>query len=277
MKIQITRHQEKVLKLLSSSGGDLLMYISSGNQQEAFKYITALLEQYPDFDFKAAIVEKQSTFLYEYIVMCVQKEWYDILDLIFNANHVSPDFVSRNGSPLLLFAMQTSVEMFRYILSRGAKLVIHGDLVKNHDKPYLTALFCANGNPDMLQLLFNAGLRQVGSTVTNKETLALLLHLGISLEREHSQLRDFIRIHNMGTFGYKPTWKKTCRFQQEDDTPRGKMIALVNSGCTSTDDFRKAGENCTPSDIRACMAVAMSRTEAKTFTSLWYAYPQHSF
>lgn len=277
IKIKTTRQQEIHLPD-GLSEADLLIKIhnTSYDNTSAFAKIKALVSMYPDFDITKAVTTTPTELVYEYIVRCVQSTWVPQLDFLFEAGIVSPDFVSKNGSPLILFAMQNSVEMFRYMISRGAKLVIDGDLVKNINTPNINALSCATGTVDILQALFNSGLRGVGTRVTNRNTLLALLQLGVSLDRPHTQLREFIRMHHLVISVYKPLTPYTCRFKLEDDTPRGKVVALVNSGCTSIDSFRTTGVGCSPSDIRACIAVAMSRDNVDTLTSLWNAFPQQS-
>lgn len=276
MKIKITQQRKTIVSIPDAFVGPEVLTALHDRCLDIHNLVlamAALPEQNPEFDMASALTTT-SRHHTEYVVRCVQYTWYSQLDYIFDNKLVSPDFVSELGSPLVLYAMQAGPDMFRYMLRRGAKLTVSGDFVHNTGKhAHVTALFCANGNQEILNVLFNVGL--IPTKITNRETLDSLLRLGVSLGRPAEQLTKLLEINGYKTHMSNPVHRTTCRFSK-GDTPLAKVMTLVHAGCTSANEFREAGETCSSSDIRMCMAAALSHTNMDTYTSLTLAFPKES-
>jgi len=228
--------------------------------------IKALVEQNPKFDIMVALTTVTQGSSYEYVVHCIQYSWYAQLEWIFEQKLVSPDFVSNNGSPLILFAMQAGVSMFQYILSKGAKLVVGGDLVKNNtDNSSIDALYCANGNKEILHTLFNVCNEY--SWLTNEDTITKVLYLGYGLGRSCEQMLKFRRRYELAPPPRAPFTDSRKGYVQAG-SPCDMLLNLVMTETATSEALIDACKECSPNDIRVCMAVALSLNTTDTYNKL---------
>lgn len=243
--------------------------------------LKALMSQHPSFNIRSAITTVEYE-MYEFIVICVRSDRFAVLDWIFDNKIITPDHVAMNGSPLVLFAMQRSTEMFTYFVSRGAQLIRDGDLVHNR-KLGLTAFSCAGSRDDISRVLLNLILAHRGmSKITNITTLRMCKQVA---ERNH---------YNEGICAYiaeyinkkeqydKVTQMKLLRDKASADimsvcsdkkTPRDILFGLVADGCRTIKDFETAGSGLSDSDIRHAMCLALSLPEKTTYEYLRSAFP----
>lgn len=243
------------------SGGTAIhmIYKRSWNYDVMIKAFKALTVIDPKFDMKAALTEytEYNTF----VVKCIQDSHYVLLDYIFGNELVSPDFVNGNGSPLILYAMQSGTKMFQYMISRGARLVIGDDLVKNTGRhKELTAIHCARGNIDILSVLFNVVLtHQAGKSVMNIDTIRQLKCIGITQGRSKHQIRHFEDREN-----------NIIRMTQPDDAET--LQSLVDMHCTFPCRFNKH-KDANKKDVLAAMNSSLTHNTLDTYNALRSVFP----
>jgi len=234
--------------------------------------IQALMEQHPTFDIRTALTTVTQGYTYEYIVHCIQYTCYAQLEWIFEQRFVSPDYISRSGSPLILFAMQHCAGMFQYILSKGAKLIVDGDLVKNTEIPTIDTFYCAKGSQMILSTVFN---KCILTRITNKDTIAKLIQLGRPLGRSDTQMREF---HVMYGQDDMPIVHSDClapvrRRYILENTPCSKLMDVVERKQVDLLSMRAAGAECSPDDIRLCMTIALAADSLNVYRGLCACFP----
>lgn len=277
MKVMITEPREKVIKCDLSKGPVPAITDIHNNTQNEADFLAAIKELAllePTFDFEAAFTESIPGYGSEYIVRCFYFNRFNVLDYIFDNIAVSPNFVTSNGSPLILFAMQQSWECFTYLVSRGAKLFRgDGELVKNTGKhPHVNVLFCANGNEKILNVVFNALMSQAALPVMDRETLLQGLSLGVSLGRPITQLRAFARHHKLDR-DIPLNYIYQLR-SPEKESPRGKLMAIVTEKCDDPCVY-KGVTGLDATDIRWAMNVSMSFDDPRVYNVLCDAFPKN--
>lgn len=276
MKVKITKQRIKTVLLpshfLEMSAPDIIrwIHINARCNEELLPMIRALMEKNKIFDIVAGITKPNPTECRpEYVVSSVQYERYELLDYFFDNKFVSPDFVSETGSPLILYAMQTGIKMFRYLLGKGARLVISGDLVRNTGQhQHLTAVQCARGDRDMLNVLFNVVLNCVGG-IRVPDTIATVYHIGKLLGRPEEVLNRFKSIHHGGMIKVYDRSRTAISV----DTPLGRLLDLVRSGCTESEKFLELSKDCSEEDIRYSTAVAMTMDSTDTYVAMIRSLP----
>lgn len=271
MKIEIKETRKKVINCDVSRGPVQAINDIHDNTTTEADFIAALTELAvlePTFDFETAFTLHTKSYT-EYIVKCIHYNRFRVLDYIFDNTAVTPDFITHNGSPLILFAIQHSWEAFTYLRSRGAKL-FRGDneLVRNTGRhPNVNVLFCANGNENILNVIFNVLHKKAECTKLDSETLMQGLSIGVALGRPISQLRTFMR-YTTGLNG-----GDILREEPDRGSPRGKLMALVAEECTHWGAFKDVtGLNTT--DIRWAMNVSLSFNTPVVYDALCLAFPK---
>lgn len=278
MKIPITTHDGQVIDLtgLSEPCAIKTLHRRLHSTQEMVSAMRYIIQRYPTFDMASALTmhNMNDTSDLEYVVRCVQRSEYQILDLIFDSALVSVNYVSTSKSPLILYAMQTGEIMFRYLLSRGAQLIINDDFARNTIYPHVTSLFCANGNNSVLNVLFNVMLTPAGAAVKNKETIAGLLQFGIIIGRDKYELRKYAKIHTPDTViltSYPPQNPPPVVIE---NSPIGRVLSLVRRQCDAKEQYLSAGQGCSHQDIRLAISTAMSIGRMAPFWALCDAFPE---
>lgn len=271
MKIQIKETRAKVIQCDVSSGPVPAIHDIHNSTTTEADFIAALKELAvlePTFDFETAFTQCTKSHKLEYIVKCVNNNRFSVLDYIFDNTAVTPDLITHNGSPLILFAIQQSWEAFTYLRSRGAKL-FRGDseLVRNTGRhPHVNVLFCANGNENILNVIFNVLHEKAACTKLDSETLMQGLSIGVSLGKSISQLRTFMR-HTEIQCGDKLR-------EPDGESPRGKLMALVAEKCTYWGQFKDV-TGLDTTDIRWAMNVSLSCDRPGVYDALCLAFPKN--
>lgn len=258
MKLQITTHKTTTRSFNEGTSWALILNHISYHTDLA---ILSVIQQYniP----ASAFTEKPCDGCYEFVVLCIQRKRYGLLDKIFSAGEVSPDLISSNGSPLMLFAMQAGVQMFRYMLSQGAKLIISGDFISNKSALSLTAMWCANDDPEIMNALFNVLAGPVGESVTNVATFEKFMAKAALKGRSHEVSIFKTRIGRLRVA------------ESVGTAPESKLVTFVRDQCQDTDVLKIAGKTATPKDIRQAMTIAMCYDHSGTYTAMCTAFPDY--
>lgn len=131
MKIKITQHGIKDTLNFpdDSTPQDILHTLIS---RLCDRDLLAVMKTLPKADFPDSVytTEPYEKRL-EFVTMCVSGFHPTILDYLIDTGVVSPDFVSKNGDPLLMFAAACFSSMFRQLLSKGAQLFVDGGIIRN--------------------------------------------------------------------------------------------------------------------------------------------------
>lgn len=282
MKIKITQAGETVLELQDPVFvSDVIQKLESKIPQTSLLHVFETWDHvFPDLDLKTAITS--SVFAcFQYVTKCVMNGRFSQLDWIFQKKLVSPDFIAVNGSPLILFAMQHSVEMFRYFVSHGARIIIDGDVVYNKKSPNITATFAAGANNDIKRVLLNFVI--VNNTrITNIDTLReyerLAKSFGLS-KNNVSKLSD--RIYNLAQqisaekalVDKKQTEQAQAALALAETPKKDVLLSLVTTQCTETNKLLQAGRDLPESDILSAMYTALAQSSLDTYHSICRAFP----
>lgn len=268
MKVTIAETRTKTIKIdcsLADPAKVVHTLDHKTNTRSEAEFITALTTMSKDFsafDTAASLTGYVSGY-WEHVVYCVRVGRYETLDFIFDNNLVSPDFVAHNGSPLILFAMEQGLTAFRYMVSRGARLIVDGDLVCNSQRHSVNVFSCTNVSPDKTainKVLFNHVLVNM-SSMTNAKTLSrLLAQINASrpqIKRYQDRIAELTKLEDLPA-------------PQECD-----INGLVSKGCVDTDQFKEAGEGMSETVIRRALVSALSLDTLDTWYALRAAFPQH--
>jgi len=135
------------------------------------------------------LVIRRMLYGYELFVWLITRNYarkFDILTALFDADSDLKDFVSVNGSPLILFALQNEKpDTTEYLLSRGCKLVDSGMFVCNRKQPHLNVFRCAHSSCEYILyraidtlLITRVSLREVCDLIYNNVPAGTLRALG---------------------------------------------------------------------------------------------------
>lgn len=231
---------------------------------------------------------ENNKYAYELIVRCVQRGEYKLLDYLFESG-VSANFVCHNGSPLILFAMQTSsnkhcpdARMFQYILEKGAKLIVDSDLVHNK-LTYsettkfgngtvirsLSATHCANKNPVIMNALFNVLAGPAGETVKTPETFQDFITEAAARGRTHEVEIYKARLAKLRVSEIANTTDTTTT------SPVPRIVALVNAHCRDTAAFVDARKDSRPEDVNRAMLAALCHEHSQTYLCMCEVFPEY--
>lgn len=273
MKLQIKETREKKIFVDLNNGNgpsalrSLVLRLSCSEFIAALRVIPV---EDPTFDMSAALTGTPMSGP-EMILHAVSHGLLRLLDYIFDTKLVSPDFITSNGSPLILYAMQHSWETFLYVLSRGARLFKAGDFVRNQYMRSVTVFSCAVSDLRILNYLWNVLCENSGLKVMNYETLSQGLCLGVSLGRPQSELKHYVTLHGLG-IRVNPRPHVTRIDTTPPESPRGKLMALVSAECTDHDRF-KSIQGLDSSDIIWATFASLGHADNAVYRALFVAFP----
>lgn len=233
----------------------------------------------PDFNVKSGISTTYSG-MWEFLVRCVQTSRLTVLDWIFDNDYASVEHIASNGSPLLLFAIQSSNVVFQYMISRGARLIKDGDFIRNETKhlEYVNVMYAASGT-DIKNVLFN--FVDVHLHEVSLETLKDLQAHGSAQKRcvtrfdfRIKQLEEAKSIEKERADILAA--EKALQDLISAKAPNEKVLmSLVASKCNSVTDFRNVGKGLAAKEILSAMYASLAHTSLDTFYALCNAFPQH--
>jgi len=258
MKIQI--QTPVVLTISDKETCGVALRILMNCSYDSVVCLTALLECYPDFDIATALTTVVHGSPHEHVVKCVQYSRYDQLDWIFDRKLVSPDFISENGSPLILFAMQNSLKMLQYFISRGAQVLRDGDFVTNHTDTEITALFVARGRTQVQKALLGIVVVNLGD-ISSMDTLVGFHKIATELQLWDIVNRISCRIAALGG----------SHLVNVDRT--AWIMRLVAQKCNVALSYKEAGKGLSEMEIRSAMITALSEVSFDAYAALRMAFP----
>lgn len=274
MKIKITQQRKEFVADISGmSPADAIKLIHDtvNTEQKMIAALQVIKEQFPSFDLPGALKTAGDDF-FECVVRCVRLGQYKVLDFIFDSQLVSENYISESGSPLILYAMQAGIDMISYFISRGAHLIVDGDFVKNNQLPHVTAQFCACGNKDTLNMLFNVMLSAAGDSITSVETKRSFLQFGIIMGRSTADILEYTQKHAPDTILKNPAHTQPAA-SLPVSVPLLGLLRLVNRQCTSVSKLAAAGEGCTEKEIRLAFSASLIQHSLMTYTNMRCAFP----
>lgn len=286
MKISVTQDTAKKRTIVVNDPTDdpkslckALFTLQSPYRSAKSVALKALMEQHPTFDIATALTSTSWVIdAFEYVVRCVQTESYALLDFIFDNGYVSVDYIASNGSPLVLFALQCSLQMFTYFVTRGAQLIRNGDLIANERTPSITAIYAAGKNDDIRHVLMNMVLVNI-INITSIKTLhecsevakAMGVLKGIRV-RFTNRIDAIIRqraedIEHSGQARIDAIMSKTAAYTADD------LNVLVSVRCTRHKYFSVVGKDLPKGVIIAAMCSALSQNTSATYYTMCLAFP----
>lgn len=289
MKIKLMKKTEKVLNVQIRPNDTParivnVLHNKTKTETEFLSAILAFKYANPEFDLKEAITTPHTHGAYEYVVRCVMYSRYKLLDYIFDNEIVSPNFIASNGSPLVLFAMQNSVEMFSYLISRGAHLLDSGDLVHNKlaGTKHVTCLFASHNFKKVRDVLLNFVVVN-RTNITNVKTLQDCLNVGITNGRPIEHLN--LLTNRISALQYKETVEQRAQeienkmlalktLISSGTQPREQIfLDLVSNGCDDYTHFAEAGKGLPEYTIISGMHASLGHNSLDTYYSMCRAFP----
>lgn len=191
----------------------------------------------------------------EFIVECVMSRRVMVLDYLFDTLGISPNFISKLGDPLMFYAIQSSAEVTRYLLSKGADIFVDGGLLTGNSKKTLRmTTYASTGN-----VLLNVILHQQHK-ITDPDTKIDVIVWALQSKRsfdEYSRLA--YSLHNTGLL------TNTLRMMILQ-----RLIHDNSDDCAVYSYFSKALEE---SDTRKLFAVASEQPSLNAYSSLAFVFP----
>jgi len=165
MKLTITENEQSLIDTL----GQLLLKTTD----------SGMIKVLHDNNVTSAVItgKPSGPDVYELVVECVRRQRLAILNYIFDNKLASPNFISHNGSHIVLFAMQADYDTFAYMIAHGSTIVDGNDFVKNPVVAEVTTLMCSAKSGQINRALCNIAIAD--SRITDQYTINKLIRLAI--------------------------------------------------------------------------------------------------
>lgn len=210
-------------------------------------------------------------YTYEFVVACVMGKKYTVLDYLFDTLKVDVNHVSANGSPLMLYAIQTGYDSLCYFLKRHAILVHSGDLLHNSKDglKHITATWCVvAGDTDTRNTILNLAFH-VLSHINNYNTLVDLARFALKADYLYTSvcaiLERMVNVGNQSGRGVPP----------DIALDFVKLLIAQKCGWDYRAMYEYVRKYLTDAHITECMYLAARGNSHAVYSVLWSTFQKH--
>lgn len=203
-------------------------------------------------------------FEYEFIVACLRQKRLDTFTYLLENLHVSVNFTAKNGSPLMLFAIQQGFDSFRRVLDKNVILFSNGDFRKNNIKTHIDVEYCLQGWDTITQnAVFNIAFQSF-HLITNVNTLVNLARIGIARGQPYTNVSCILAKIRRHPGDVRVT----------EDLAKDFVELLIKQKCIDSTVYQSVKSSLSLAAIKNCVYLAIQENACGVYSAMCTAFPE---
>lgn len=258
MKIKITGTRiKRVLSYAdSATPQDILNNMASTlNNPDLLTAVSGLLEK-TDFPVSAFSTEPDPK-RQEFIVTCIKGSSHELVKYLLKTKVVSPNFVAKDGTPLLLIAVSRGCKMTSLLLSHGAKIFVDSRLIANKVTGHGLRWFTHYTSSATIMNI----LLQQHHSITNYEDQTEVIDWALDQHRKHIDFSVFL--HRVDDIKTIPVLLR-----------KRILLNLIVTAHKDTNTYMYWASGLSTEDLRVLMETASCHKSLVAYQNMCYLWPK---